>query len=216
VEARAEPRNRRRESDFMKEGGRRAIRTRDHPVQGGWGEPGLSGLGRNVTGRTKRPSIVRLFEHRPCPPGPGAPWWGVQRGLCCFLAPFARRRPVSSDTVGRSACPNADNVPDAPSPTRTDYEPSGESSTPIPQSGRPLLTTVPHGSASGGKGVRPPCRRLPAHVGFELWELCRQGRGSSAGRYSDFQSRMTFPDWPLRIASKPFSNSVAENRCVMT
>ena len=31
-----------------------------------------------------------------------------------------------------------------------------ESSTLVPQSGRPLLTTVPHGSASGGKGAWPP------------------------------------------------------------
>ncbi|AMV18490.1 hypothetical protein VT03_11405 [Planctomyces sp. SH-PL14] len=23
----------------------------------------------------------------PHPPGPGGPWWGVQRGLCCFLGP---------------------------------------------------------------------------------------------------------------------------------
>ncbi len=46
----------------------------------------------------------------------------------------------------------ADNVPYAPSPTRGDCRASGESSTPVPQRGHPSCTTVPHGSASGGKG----------------------------------------------------------------
>ncbi len=64
-------------------------------------------------------------------------------------------------------CPNADNVSYAPSPTRGDCKASGESSTPVPQSGRPLSATVPHGSASGGKGRGPLDPRLPWHVGFE-------------------------------------------------
>ncbi len=38
----------------------------------------------------------------------------------------------------------ADNVSYAPSPTRGDCKASGEFSTPVPQSGRPLLATVPH------------------------------------------------------------------------
>ncbi len=69
--------------------------------------------------------------------------------------PFARRRPGSSRDIERSRCPIADNVPYAPSPTRVDCRTRGESSTPVPQNGRPLLTTVPHGSCLRRQGVTP-------------------------------------------------------------
>ena len=93
---------------------------------------------------------VRIAPH--AQPGPGASWWGDARGATPLCPPEA----VSSETVGRSTCPNADNVSYVPAPTREESKASGESSTLVPQSGRPLCTTVPHGSASGGKGVRPP------------------------------------------------------------
>ncbi len=52
-----------------------------------------------------------------------------------------------------------------------------ESSSLVPQSGHPLLTTVPHGSASGGKGspLDPGCRGTAGCARV----LRRPGRGSS-------------------------------------
>ncbi len=88
------------------------------------------------------------------PPGPGAPWWGVQRGLCCFgplpaggLAVERCLKEGVSRCGQRAGCPltNPRGLQKrAVSPQRS-----------APQSGRPLLTTVPHGSASGGKGLPP-------------------------------------------------------------
>ncbi len=63
---------------------------------------------------------------------------------------------VSSDTIENLVYPSADSVRDAPSPTRGDYGPSVDSSTPVPQRGHPSPTTVPQKSASGGRGRETP------------------------------------------------------------
>ncbi len=91
--------------------------------------------------------------------GPGAPRWGVQRGLCCFFGPLARRRPGRREmsegvrVQTRTTC----RMPPHLDTRGWQSERCGlrESSTRVPQRGRALCTTVPHGSASGGKGVRP-------------------------------------------------------------
>ncbi len=48
-------------------------------------------------------------------------------------------------------------MPPQPNPREIASQRCGfrESSTPVPQSGRPSCPTIPHGSASGGKGVPP-------------------------------------------------------------
>ncbi len=81
-------------------------------------------------------------------------WWSAE-GLFLFFWPFARRRPgrremsegVSVKRGRRAGCPLTNP---------RGLQASGEPSTPVPQSGRPLPTTVPYGSDSGGKRVRPP------------------------------------------------------------
>jgi len=86
-------------------------------------------------------------------PGPGAPWSGGAGGRIPPCPPEA----VSPGTIVRSTCPSADNVPDAPSPkprgARSERSGMKESSALVPQRGHPLLTTIPHRSASGGKGA---------------------------------------------------------------
>ncbi len=86
--------------------------------------------------------------------GQGHPGAGMQGGH----APSRRRRPSRRKPSKGARAQALDDVSDAPSPTRGDCKASGvvrKSSTPVPQSGRLLLTTVPHRNASGGKGLPP-------------------------------------------------------------
>ncbi len=118
----------------------------------------------------------------PSQPGSGAPWGGSAEGQ----RPFARRRLHGRREMSEGARVRCGRRAVCPSPTRGDCKASGwfeESSPLVPQSGRPLLTTVPRRGASGGKGAKktktqPLDPRLPWHVGFEQTESCRQGRGS--------------------------------------
>ncbi len=105
---------------------------------------------RGRSRRQLRPSGDRPSREPNRGPGP-RPWWGVQRARVVFLA-LCPPEALSSRDVRRSACPNSDSVPHAPRQPAGDCKASGECSTPVAQRGRPLLTTVPHGSASGGKG----------------------------------------------------------------
>ena len=108
----------------------------------------------------------------------GLPLVGDARGQ----RPLARRRPsrremsegvrVQARTTYRMPLTN-------PRGLRSERCRLRESSTLVPQSGRPLCPTVPHGSASGGKGSKPLDPRRPSHVGFEQTELRRPGRRSS-------------------------------------
>ncbi len=69
--------------------------------------------------------------------------------------PLARRRPSRREisegvrVQARTPCRMPLTNPRGLQSERFDVR---ESSTPVPQNGRPLFTTVPHGSASGGKG----------------------------------------------------------------
>ena len=100
-------------------GGHRHVEGRD------WVTPRCCGwLGIEVGGRfggvTRAQGSISDRTSRASPPcvspGPGAPWSGSAGGRM----PLARRRPGSSETIGRRRCPSADNVSDAPSPTRGD------------------------------------------------------------------------------------------------
>ncbi len=108
------------------------------------------------------------------PPGPGGcPGGGIQGGCVVFLAPLPAGglavenclKEHLSKRGRRAACPLTNP---------RDCKASGESSTPVPQSGCPLRTAVPHGSASGGKGgdpLDPGCRGT---LGLTLATSCRQ------------------------------------------
>ncbi len=116
-------------------------------------------------------------------PGPGAPWRGMQGAT-----PFARRRPGSSETIERCTSPAAATVSHALTNPRGCAE-RAVSLNVGPTKGR--LSFADGSSwkclpAAGGHGPLDPCR-LPWHVGFELWTLCRQGRGSSQ------RSKLHFP-----------------------
>jgi len=85
----------------------------------------------------------------------GLPWWGVQRGNAPLPAGGLAVERCLKERVSKRGhgvgCPLTN--PRGLQSERCDVR---ESSTLVPQRGRPLLTTVPHRSASGGKGVRPP------------------------------------------------------------
>ncbi len=102
-----------------------------------------------------------LNRRLPVEQGPGAPWWGMQGGLCRFLGPLARRRPGRREISEGVRLQAADEVPDVPSPDARGLQCKrcgvGESSTLVPQRERPLCLTVPHWKRPpAAKGVRPP------------------------------------------------------------
>ncbi len=99
--------------------------------------------------------------------GPGrGPWWGVQRATPLPAGGLAVEK------CRRSTRPNADTVSNAP------HQPAGISwaSGSLHRryySGRPLLTTVPHGRCLRRQGSKPLDPRA-WHAGLERWESVRQ------------------------------------------
>ncbi len=82
-------------------------------------------------------------------------------GGCKGATPLCPPEAWPSRTIESLVCSNADDAPHAPSPTRVDCRASGESSTPVPQSGCPLFATVPHRSSLRRQGrapLTPGCR----------------------------------------------------------
>ncbi len=115
--------------------------------------------------------VLRKINGTAFNPGPGAPWWGMQGGHTP-CPPEA----VSSRTIAHGTYPNADDVSHALTNPRGFLQARAmESSTPVPQSGRPLRPTVPHGLRLRQQGVTLD-PQWPSHDGFEVAEPCRRER----------------------------------------
>ncbi len=94
------------------------------------------------------------FDGQLSPPGPRAPWWGVQRATPpCPPEASVRREPSETLCVQtRTTCRMPLTNPRGLQNKRCGMR---ESSTLVSQSGRPLCATVPHGSCLRRQGVRP-------------------------------------------------------------
>ncbi len=129
-------------------------------------------------------------------PGPGAPWWGVQRACVVFLAlcppeawPVEHRR-KECVSKPRTTCRMPPHQPAGIAQPAVNFEGVLNAG---PQRGHPLFETVPHRTASGGKGLPldPGCRGT---LGLTYAQPCRQGHGSSviseiASERSMFESK---------------------------
>ncbi len=79
----------------------------------------------------------------------------MQGGLCCFLGPLPAGGLSRRKLTKGARVQVADTVSHSPSPTHGDCEPSVDSSTPVPQSGRPSFATVPHRAPPAAGPPRP-------------------------------------------------------------
>ncbi len=110
--------------------------------------------------------------------GPGIPWWGMQGSH-----PLARRRPGRRDASEGARVQSRGHRVACPSPTRGDCKASCVVwGSPQRWYHKGDVRCVPRfliGVLRRQAGRGPLDPRLPWHVGFELTELRRQGRGSS-------------------------------------